>query len=395
MTADGPTTPASTLPTLGEHDVRLLLREAAASFPVPRTGADDVLAASRQAPPAVPLHRRRWAQAVTAAAGVSAALVLGVAVLGGSPAAPPAAAPPAPPAAAPPASPAEKALGDAESGTSDRQLTGARSLAPAAQPPDATNFGVAKGGAAPVAAPAPDASLGRVVKTGEVSLIAEDGAVSRTLDAVQRAARRQGGIVAGSATDEAGATPSGTITVRVPVTTFEALVLEVRGLGAVRTASITAKDVTGQYADTEAQIRTLTAARERFLRILTRADAVGEILAVQQRVDDVTGRIDRLQGARKVLAAQSDLSTLAVTVTQADDPAAAVVAPGTPEAGLSGALGDARDGFVSGVEGLIAGSGRALLVLLCLAAVAAAARLAWRTGRRRLGLTRPPVHQRR
>ena len=142
------------------------------------------------------------------------------------------------------------------------------------------------------------------------------------------------------------------------------------------------RSVTAQYADLEAQIRTLRAARERFLEILSNARTIGDVLSVQQRVDDVTGKIDRLEGQRRVLAAQSDSGTLEVTVTEADDPV--VTKAEKPDDGLGKAFSDAWEGFTSGVEGLIRLSGRAVLLLLCLAAAWLVLRVAWRTSRRRL-----------
>jgi hypothetical protein len=110
--------------------------------------------------------------------------------------------------------------------------------------------------------------------------------------------------------------------------------------------------------------------------------AIGDILAVQQRVDEVTGQIDRLEGQRMLLQSQSEMSTLQVSVTEADDPVVRVNEQ--PDDGLSKAFRDAWDGFTSGVEAIVAASGRALLLLLCLAAAVVVLRLAWRFGRRRL-----------
>jgi hypothetical protein len=106
------------------------------------------------------------------------------------------------------------------------------------------------------------------------------------------------------------------------------------------------------------------------------------VLAVQQRVDDVTGKIDRLEGQRQVLAAQSEKATLEVTVTEADDPL--VAGSQKPDDGLSKAFSDAWDGFTSGVEGLIRLSGRGLLLVICLVVAYVVLRLGWRASRRRL-----------
>ena len=272
-----------------------------------------------------------------------------------------------------------------KSGT-DRLLAPVPAAAPRAAAQGAAAQGAppvaAKGGPA-AAAPAPDGAAGRVVKTGEIALVVPDGRVTPTLTAVQRAAKAQGGYVSASSTEESGDTPSGRVTLRVPVARFEELVAAVRGLDVtVRSAAVAGRDVTAQFADVEAQLRTLKATRERFLLILGRTRTIGEVLTVQQRVDAVTAQIDRLEGERKVLAGQSELSTLEVSVAQTGDPA--VRAGDRPAGGLGQAFRDAGTGFVSGVEALVRHSGRAALLLLCLAAVAALARLAWRLGRRRL-----------
>jgi chaperonin cofactor prefoldin len=188
--------------------------------------------------------------------------------------------------------------------------------------------------------------------------------------------------VATAKTQESGPTPSGSVTLRVPVDAFEEVVAQVRGMGAeVRSATTSGQDVTAQYADLEAQLRTLGAARERFLEILSDARTIGDVLAVQQRVDDVTGKLERLEGQRRVLAAQSEKATLEVTVTEEDDP---VVAQEQQRSGLGKAFADAWEGFTSGVEGLIRLSGRGVLLLLCLGVAALVLRLGWRASRRRL-----------
>lgn len=363
--------------TLSDEDLRSLLGEAAGAFPVPELD----LSAALPAP-------RRWWLPVTAAASVVALLaVLGVAALRGGDRAE------APSGAAAPPVPA--------SGLAVQEQSTARSGAKASGP-ESVSFGTASGGAgaaapagaapapaaapvapAPAAAPAPDGAAERVVKTGAVALLVDDDAVTPTLTAVQAAAKAEGGYVAASSSQESGTTPSGSVTLRVPVQRFEPLVARVRALKAeVRSATTSGKDVTAQYADVAAQIRTLKAARERFLEILSGARTIGEVLTVQQRVDDTTVKIDRLEGQLKVLADSSDLSTLTVSVTERDDPVVAVEQ--RSGSGLGQAVREAREGFTSGVEGLVARSGRALLALLCLAALVLVARVGWRVARRRL-----------
>jgi hypothetical protein len=226
-----------------------------------------------------------------------------------------------------------------------------------------------------------DGSAARVVKTGAISLVVDNGKVTPTVTKVTEVAKAVRGYVSDSSSQEFGDSPSAAITLRVPAAGFDAAIAGIRALKAeVVTQESSGKDITATYADTEAQIASLKAARSRFLTILSGARTIGETLTVQQRVDDVQGRIDRLEGQRRVLENQSDLATLTVTVGEKAD---AILKTSTPS-GLSKAWDDAKDGFTSGVEGLVARSGRALLVLILAVVAVFVLRLGWRLARRRL-----------
>jgi hypothetical protein len=225
----------------------------------------------------------------------------------------------------------------------------------------------------------------RIVQTGSIGLVVEKGKVSSVTVRVRALADGVGGYVSDEKSTEIGQDPTATVTLRVPVKVFDKVVTAVRGtvgqgVGKVESSTSSAADVTAQYADLQAQIGSLTAARERFLSILAKANTIGETLSVQQRVDDVQARIDRLEGQRRVLAKQSDLATLTVTVSE--KPKDIKVAE--TQSGLSKSWDRATHGFTSGVESLIAHSGRALLLLIVGAIGLVILRLGWRLARRRL-----------
>lgn len=397
--------------TLRDEDLTRLLAEAASSYDVPPHGPAEVLAAHAKAPLPVPVVRRRWVQLSAAAAVITAGAVLGASLYGGSE-----------PIGTKTAT-APEAAGTAKSGrpgATPPRTYGLTNLSgngtvDAGAPSRSAGTGAASGGAVgssagvaggvglapapayaavpglpPAAAPAPvrvgvpaDGAASRVVKTGRLALVVKKDRVSSTLKAVEKAARGQGGYLASGTTNEYGDNPSGELTIRVPADKFEDLVAQVRGLDAkVRTATTTGKDVTAQYSDLATQLRTLKATRDRFYTILTKANTIGEILAVQQRIDDVSGQIDRIEGQRKLLASQSDLATLTVSVSEEGDPV--VKAAAKPRSGISQAFVNAKDGFVTGVEAIISHSGRALLWLLSIGLVLLIARSAFRVARRRM-----------
>ncbi len=374
-----------TTPT--EQDLTRLLTETASSYDVPEHGPSEVLAAATRRRSAAP--RRRWIPLSAAAAVV--VLAAGFAfqvnnydgnidrqsatVSGAGGFAEQSAPQPAQDfsgAQVQKSAPLRAAL---DSGSGFTGLSGGGTGAGSAA-------GGVVGGTAATAGETNDGADGaeaRVVTTGSLALQVKEKRVGPTLDAVRKAAIAAGGYVASGTSEEASDNPSGELALRVPAARYETLVGQIRRLDAkVLRAETSARDVTAQFSDLETQLRTLRAARERFLVLLSRTRTVGEVLSVQQRVDEVSGRIDRLEGQRKLLANQSDLSSLTVSITAEGDPVT------SQRSGLSQALGDAKNGFVSGVEGLIRNSGRALLLVLCLAVAFAVGRVLWRVARRRL-----------
>jgi hypothetical protein len=229
------------------------------------------------------------------------------------------------------------------------------------------------------------ADSAKIVKTGSIALIVGDGKVSGVVVKVQGIADGAGGYVSNQKSQEFGDDPTSTVTVRVPVSRFDRVVQAVRdqvknGVGKVDSSSTSGQDVTAQYADVTAQIQSLTAARDRFLTILSRANTIGETLSVQQRVDSTQLQIDQLKGRMRVLADQTSMGTLTVTVSEK---AKAETKPHV-QSGLSRSFDNAKNGFTSGVESLISKSGKGLLALILAVVALVILRTGWRLARRRL-----------
>ena len=82
-------------------------------------------------------------------------------------------------------------------------------------------------------------------------------------------------------------------------------------------------DVTAQYADLQAQLAAATAGRDALLVVLSRADTVGDILAVQDRVTAAQTQVEQLQRRINTLGDRAAFSSLAVTLSEKPSPAAA------------------------------------------------------------------------
>ena len=226
----------------------------------------------------------------------------------------------------------------------------------------------------------------KIVRTGSVDLVVKRRTFADASRDLRAIAEGAGGYVAASEMSSNRGTPTGSLTMRVPVDRFDDVVVRVGRLGVVASSDSSSKDVTGEYTDLRSRLRAATAEREQILLVLGEARSVPEILQVRDRLDDLQADIEEMQGRLKVLDDQTSLSTLTVSMRETGT---ASTVPGTPEerTGLAKAWHDAVDGFTGGLEAVVAGSG--IVVLLALLAL-----VGWLVGRpiwRRLHPTDEPA----
>jgi len=347
---------------IDEDVLRALVAEAAESFPPPREPLPQ-LTEGRAEPP-----RRRARPFVLGTVAAGLVVLLGLVGLtvadrlrDGS------------------ARTVQNASGDAGDGLTSEPTAGGGTATGVPAPGDAAG-GAGGGGDGGQVAPPLQAT--KVVKTGAVEVAVGEGAVDDSVTRLTSLAVGSGGFVAESRTFEQGERPAADITIRVPGAAFEQVLGEVRGLGETQSVTTAGQDVTAEYVDLEARLRVLRGTRDQLLGLLSRATTIPDILAVQDRLNATQTEIERLEGQQRVLDDKVALGTLKVTVTE--DRSALNTAAAKPRSGLAKAWDDAVDGFTSGVEGIVAASGRILLVVLVLAALTAMALGGWKVLRRRL-----------
>ncbi len=248
--------------------------------------------------------------------------------------------------------------------------------------PSADGSAVSSGPEGTVTAAPVAVSAAKIVKTASLDLEVRRGAASNTFGRLTTLAAGSGGFVSQQQTTESGGSPSGTITIRVPSDSFEQVLAEARKLGAVQSATTGGQDVTNEYTDVDARLKALDDERTQLQLVLGTANNVPDILSVRDRLTAVQTEIEQLQGRKNVLDDQISLATLAVSVHEKGD-ATTPVPPPEPT-GFAKAWHDAAHGFNSGVQAIIAGSGRTALVLLVGLVLFLVGRVAWRIARRHL-----------
>ncbi len=205
-------------------------------------------------------------------------------------------------------------------------------------------------GAAPNSPALPKDSVGQSTKieqTGTLGLTVARGDLARTMTRLTSLAGAYGGFVATSASQggSGGAAPYGTITLEVPVDNFSTVLQQAEKYGKTSSVSTKATDVTGQYVDLQARLSALEASRQQYLTILAKATSIGDILSVQEQLDNIQSQIEQLQGQLQVLTSETSYSTLNLTVSERGAPPRP--SP-LPESGLVQSWHDSVGGFVAG-----------------------------------------------
>jgi hypothetical protein len=105
------------------------------------------------------------------------------------------------------------------------------------------------------------------------------------------------------------------LVVRIPATRFGTALDEIRGLANnLREENVTGQDVTEEFIDLEARIKTLRALELQFLEIMKQAYKVPDALEVQRQIADVRTDIEELEGRKRFLENRASLSTITINI---------------------------------------------------------------------------------
>ncbi len=105
------------------------------------------------------------------------------------------------------------------------------------------------------------------------------------------------------------------LVVRVPAMHFGAALDQIRGLANnIREENISGQDVTEEFIDLEARIKTQRALELQFLEIMKQARTVSDAMEVQRQISDVRTDIEKLEGRKRFLENRASLSTITVNL---------------------------------------------------------------------------------
>ncbi len=169
-------------------------------------------------------------------------------------------------------------------------------------------------------------------------------------------------------------------TLRVPSERFEAVLSSLRSEGELLHESLSGEDVTEQFTDISAHLRSKRALEERMLAILAKVDNVEDALRVETQLTGVRTEIERLEGRKRVIENRVSLATIELSVSSPVMLNARQ--PETVASRLDRALDDAGSAFIAVIGGLIRIFGVVLPLGLLGLPVAIGARIVWLRRRR-------------
>ena len=121
------------------------------------------------------------------------------------------------------------------------------------------------------------------------------------------------------------------LTVRIPAASFAAFIKRLGSVGSVANEQREAIDVTEEYVDLLARLKSATTVQARLRALLERAEDVKAALAVEQELKRVDEQVERLKGQIAVLNNRIAFSTIAIRLLTVARPDPVQVAEGFGE----------------------------------------------------------------
>jgi len=198
----------------------------------------------------------------------------------------------------------------------------------------------------------------RVVKTARISIQAKRGGFGVAFQDATLVAGRFGGYVESSSSEGR----SGSLLIRVPADRFEQALGDLEAIGPVKSREISGQDVTAQFVDLGARLRTWRAQETVLLRLMGSATSITDTLRVQNELQQVQLRIEQIEGQLRVLRGETTYATIAVGIREVGAPIVKPVTAQTPS--LVRAWRQAWAGFLSVISTVIVGLGYLIPVSL-------------------------------
>lgn len=154
----------------------------------------------------------------------------------------------------------------------------------------------------------PDLEI-KLIKTGNLEFQTSD--LGRTYQRIRQAAKTYAGFLSNESTSNEYDRIVQHLTIRVPSRNFDQLVDAVsKGVEHFDVRNIEAVDVTEEFVDAEARLKTKKQVEQRYQDLLKRAGKISEILDIERQIGELRAEIESIEGRLRYLRNRVDYSTL-------------------------------------------------------------------------------------
>lgn len=164
-----------------------------------------------------------------------------------------------------------------------------------------------------------------------------------------------------------------TMTIRIPSTKFETFLSEAtKGVRNFDNKNISAKDVTQEFIDVEARLKTRKELESRYLDLLKKASSITDMLEIERQINTLRSEIESVEGRLKYLKNQVSYSTVTISFyTKVPNSSSFAYRFGN-------SFGEGWDSFISFIIGLV----EIWPFLIMITAIVYVGRICWRRSAR-------------
>lgn len=156
------------------------------------------------------------------------------------------------------------------------------------------------------------ASNRKLIKKGNVEFETND--IRKTYTHILTVVEKYGGYISSEREHQSHNRTSSSIGIRIPFEYFDQVLAESTvGVESFDSKNITVSDVTEEFLDVAARLKTKKEVEARFLDLLKKANTIEEILNVENHIGDLRSEIESIEGRLNYLKNQTSLSTLNMT----------------------------------------------------------------------------------
>jgi Cdc6-like AAA superfamily ATPase len=152
----------------------------------------------------------------------------------------------------------------------------------------------------------------KLIKEGYIEF--ETDNLNSTRKTIFEAVKKYKGYVSSDQEFKSPGRKSNTVVIRVPADNFDNLLKDAtQGVEKFESKEIKVKDVTEEFLDIQARLKTKKELENRFVDLLKEAKNVTEILEIEKQIGQLRSEIESIEGRLKYLQDKISLSTLTMT----------------------------------------------------------------------------------